>query len=111
MFYHIFIKLYIYTIKIRDVTHLNIKWRAFPASSAPVLDSSSEQRRHLSQPAVSHYLRYPSERTFSDNCLGTQHTALSPAGSRMAADIAHQRSTRNDTSYVVAVFLELLEPI
>ena len=47
-------------------------------SSEPVLDSSSEQRRRLSQPAVSHYLRYPSERTFSDNCLGTEHPALWP---------------------------------
>jgi len=74
------------------------------------------RRRQYSQvqPASCEPLSAASERiiiTFSDNCLGSQHPALSPAGSRgragrhnLAADIAHHRhSTRNRTSYVVAV--------
>jgi len=108
---------YYYVHKL-DAQRINIKWWAWlykPGRRRRRYSTSgSEHRRQLSQPAVSRYLRYPSERTFSDNCLGTQHPALSPSGRHnLAADIAHRHrhSTRNDTSFVVAVFLELLEPI
>ena len=37
----------------------------------------------VSEPAVNRQLRQPSERiSFSDNCLGTQRPALTPAGRR-----------------------------
>ena len=53
--------------------------------------------------------------TGSDNCLGTQHPALSPAGSRGRAGCRYSTPPaqyKDDTSYVVAaVFLELLESL
>ena len=54
----------------------------------------------------------------SDNCLGIQPPALSPAGSRgrgsrhdLAADRIGTIQGTVRRTYVVAVFLELLEPI
>jgi len=51
----------------------------------------------------------------SDNCLGTQHPALSPAGSRGRAGCRYSTPLaqyKEDTSDVVAaIFLELLESL
>jgi len=71
-------------------------------------DSSEQSQRASCEPLTAVVER-------EDNCLGTQHPALTPAGSRgragshdFSADkpIAHRHSTRNEKSHAVAVFLE-----
>jgi len=68
---------------------------------------SGEQGRHHSEPAVSHYLRYPSERiTFSDNCLGTQRSRLAAAAEPI--NIVHH-STATPVNYEGRVCLVDME--
>ena len=70
--------------------------------------------RQQSQRAICEPLTAVAERV-SDNCLGTQNPALSPAGRASKHDLAADRiGTVQGTvrrTYVVDVFLELLEPI
>jgi len=71
-----FVRMHICTIKIGDVTHLHIQWRAFPASGPAAVGASTRQQQRAettSQPASCEPLS-----AVSDNCLGTQHPALWP---------------------------------
>jgi len=73
---------------------------------------SSEQSQQASQLWA---VNWGSRARRSDNCLGTQHPALSAAGSRGHASCRYSTPPaqyKDDTLYVVtAVFLELLESL